>query len=206
MPDADPRSLLDAAFAELDAAVEALTKLTETAAGQSAATATPDPLSAERALLRAVFQHAPVPLFVLEQDATVRRANARAGDLIGAPPGYATGKTLTAFVDLPFRAAVLHVRAEAWTDSNDAARAITDKVNVFLAMFHNAEASVASPGSDADVKALFDSLQVRQESNRAVLIATLPTEMFHKLAQAQSQMPAMTAPAQIQQPAKEKKR
>jgi serine phosphatase RsbU (regulator of sigma subunit)/PAS domain-containing protein len=106
MPGADPRSLLDAAFAELDAAVEALTKLAETAADQSAATATPDSLSAERALLRAVFQHAPVPLFVLEQDATVRRANARAGDLIGAPPGYATGKALTAFVDLASRAAV----------------------------------------------------------------------------------------------------
>jgi serine phosphatase RsbU (regulator of sigma subunit)/PAS domain-containing protein len=106
MPGADPRSLLDAAFAELDAAVEALTKLTETAADQSAATATPDSLSAERALLRAVFQHAPVPLFVLEQDATVRRANGRAGNLIGAPPGYATGKALTAFVDLASRAAV----------------------------------------------------------------------------------------------------
>jgi serine phosphatase RsbU (regulator of sigma subunit)/PAS domain-containing protein len=106
MPGADPRSLLDATFAELDAAVEALTKLTETAADQSAETATPDPLSAERALLRAVFQHAPVPLFVLEQDATVRRANSRAGDLIGAPPGYATGKALTAFVDLASRAAV----------------------------------------------------------------------------------------------------
>jgi serine phosphatase RsbU (regulator of sigma subunit)/PAS domain-containing protein len=107
MPGADPRALLDAAFAELDVAVEALTKLTETAAAESAAAAAPDSLSAERALLRAVFQRAPVPLFVLEQDATVRRANGRAGDLIGAPPGYATGKTLTAFVDLPFRAAVM---------------------------------------------------------------------------------------------------
>jgi serine phosphatase RsbU (regulator of sigma subunit)/PAS domain-containing protein len=106
MPGADPRSLLDAAFAELDAAVEALTRLTETAADQSAEPAAPDPLSAERTLLRAVFQHAPVPLFVLEQDATVRRANGRAGDLIGAPPGYATGKALTAFVDLASRAAV----------------------------------------------------------------------------------------------------
>jgi serine phosphatase RsbU (regulator of sigma subunit)/PAS domain-containing protein len=104
MPGADPPALLGAAFAELDAAVEALTKLTEAAAGSPAAT--PEALNAERALLRAVFQHAPVPLFVLEQDATVRRANARAGDLIGAPPGYATGKALTAFVDLPFRAAV----------------------------------------------------------------------------------------------------
>ena len=113
MPGADPRALLDAAFAELDVAVEALTKLTETAGAESAAAAAPDSLSAERALLRAVFQHAPVPLFVLEQDATVRRANGRAGDLIGAPPGYATGKALTAFVDLPFRAAVMSQLAAA---------------------------------------------------------------------------------------------
>ncbi len=106
MPGADPRALLDASFAELDAAVEALAKLAEAAAGEPAAAAPADSLSAERALLRAVFAHAPVPLFVLEADATVRRANGRAGDLIGAPPGYATGKALTAFVDLPSRAAV----------------------------------------------------------------------------------------------------
>jgi serine phosphatase RsbU (regulator of sigma subunit)/PAS domain-containing protein len=106
MPGAEPRALLDAAFAELDAAVEVLAKLAEAAAGEPASGAPADSLSAERTLLRAVFQHAPVPLFVLEADATVRRANGKAGNLIGAPPGYATGKALTAFVDLPSRAAV----------------------------------------------------------------------------------------------------
>ena len=106
MPGAEPRALLDAAFAELDAAVEVLAKLAEAAAGEPAPGVPADSLSAERALLRAVFQHAPVPLFVLEADATVRRANGKAGNLIGAPPGYATGKALTAFVDLPSRAAV----------------------------------------------------------------------------------------------------
>jgi serine phosphatase RsbU (regulator of sigma subunit)/PAS domain-containing protein len=106
MPGADPRALLDAAFAELDAAVEALTTQAEAAAGDAASAAPADSLSAERALLRAVFANAPVPLFLLEQDTTVRRANAKAGELIGAPPGYATGKALTAFVDLPSRAAV----------------------------------------------------------------------------------------------------
>ena len=106
LPGSDPRALLDAAFAELDAAAEVLAKLAEAAAGEPAAAARPDALTTERALLRAVFQHAPVPLFVLEQDGTVRRANGQAGDLIGAPPGYATGKALTAFVDLPYRAAV----------------------------------------------------------------------------------------------------
>ncbi len=106
MPGADPPALLDAAFAELDAAVEALTKLAEAAAGEPGSAAPADSLSAERALLRAMFQHAPVPLFLLEADTTVRRANGKAGDLIGAAPGYATGKALTAFVDLPSRAAV----------------------------------------------------------------------------------------------------
>ena len=106
MPGADPRALLDAAFAELDAAVEVLTKLAETDLIEAAPTGPAESLSVERALLRAVFQHAPAPLFLLEPDGTVRRANGRAGELIGAPPGYATGRALTAFVDLPSRAAV----------------------------------------------------------------------------------------------------
>ncbi len=106
MPGADARALLDAAFAELDAAVEVLTKLAEADREGPAPAGPPDPVSAERALLRAVFQYAPTPLFVLELDGTVRRANARAGELIGTAPGYATGRALTAFVDLPSRAAV----------------------------------------------------------------------------------------------------
>ena len=107
MPGADPRALLDAAFAELDAAVEALTKLVQGGEpGQTAGEAPPASLSAERSLLRAVFQNAPAPLFVLEPDGAIRRANTKAGDLIGALPGYATGKPLTAFVDLASRAAV----------------------------------------------------------------------------------------------------
>ena len=107
LPGADPRALLDAAFAELDAAVEVLAKLIQADAGEADPGAGPPAsLSAERSLLRAVFQQAPVPLFLLEPDGTIRRANSRAGDLIGAPPGYATGKPLTAFVDLASRAAV----------------------------------------------------------------------------------------------------
>jgi serine phosphatase RsbU (regulator of sigma subunit)/PAS domain-containing protein len=112
LPGANLGALLDAAFAELDAAVEILGKLAEADAGPAAGA--PDgALSAERSLLRAVFQHAPAPLFVLEQDGTVRRANGKAGDLLGTPPGYATGKPLTMFVDLPSRAAVASQLAAA---------------------------------------------------------------------------------------------
>ena len=106
---------------------------------------------------------------------------------------------------LPFRAGVLHVLAEAWTDNDQDARTITDKVNVFLAMFHSAEASVASPGTDADIKALFDSLQVSQEDSRAVLVATLPTEVFHKLSKSTSQIPALLPPGIPEPPARQKR-
>ncbi len=105
MPGADPQALLEAAFTELDAAVEVLTKLVQADAGEPGP-ALPAALGAERSLLRAVFHHTPAALFVLEPDGIIRRANAMAGDLIGAPPGYATGKPLTVFVDLASRAAV----------------------------------------------------------------------------------------------------
>jgi hypothetical protein len=81
----------------------------------------------------------------------------------------------------PLKTGALHLRAEAWAANNDDARSLTDKVTVFLDMFHSAETSVGSPGSDADVKALFDSLQVRQEGNHAVLVATVPTGVFRKV-------------------------
>lgn len=102
---------------------------------------------------------------------------------------------------LPLRAGVLHMRAEAWALNDEDARDISDKLNVFLAMFHSAEASVGSPGTDADVKAFFDSLQVRQQSNRAVLLAAVPTEVIRKLADSPVQIPALgTAPAQTASP------
>ena len=96
--------LLDAALAELDGAVDALADAGGRAgdlAGDAAGGA-----HAERRLLQAVFQQAPVPLFLLGLDGTVRRANSAAGRLVGSGPGYPTGKPFTAFVDLPFRAAV----------------------------------------------------------------------------------------------------
>jgi serine phosphatase RsbU (regulator of sigma subunit)/PAS domain-containing protein len=116
LPGADPRGLLEATFAELDAAVDAMTKLAEPGTGAADAgppDGLPASVSAERGLLRAVFQNAPAPLFLLEPDGTIRRANGKAGDLIGAPPGYATGRPLTAFVDLPSRAAVASQLAAA---------------------------------------------------------------------------------------------
>jgi serine phosphatase RsbU (regulator of sigma subunit)/PAS domain-containing protein len=114
LPGADPAALLEAALAELDAAVAALAadggadEPGEGGQGSSSAA------HAERRLLHAVFQQAPVPLFLLGSDGIVRRVNAAAGDLLGSGPGYATGKAFTAFIDLPSRpAAATHLAAAA---------------------------------------------------------------------------------------------
>ena len=95
---------------------------------------------------------------------------------------------------LPLRAGVLHLRAEAWTASKEDAVDITDKVNLFLSMFHSAEVSVGSPAADADVKLFLDSLHVRQEDTRAVLLATVPAGVFRKLVDAPDQLPALPMP------------
>jgi len=101
----DPGDVLEAAFTELEGAIDLLR-----AAGPGGAPGSrgdpPGSDNAERGLLRAVFQDAPVPLFLITRDGTVQRVNRAAGDLIGARPGYATGRPFTAFVALPSRAAV----------------------------------------------------------------------------------------------------
>jgi hypothetical protein len=80
---------------------------------------------------------------------------------------------------------------------------------VFLALLHSAEVSVGSPGTDADVKALFESLQVKQEDKRAVLLATVPTEVLRKIAESPDQLPNLapeTPSTKQDQPVKSKSR
>ncbi|MHB1874199.1 MAG: PAS domain-containing protein [Streptosporangiaceae bacterium] len=103
LPGAEPRLLLDAALTEVEAALAAL----RAAAGRErpGSGRGPDPRPAARAL-RAVFQQAPIPLLVLGRDGVIRRANLAAAEVIGAGPGYPTGKHVTALIDPPDRAAV----------------------------------------------------------------------------------------------------
>ena len=105
LPGAELGQLLEAALAELDGAVQALAGAEDGASGGPNGDPADGP-NAERRLLQAVFQQVPVPLFLLGLDGTVRRANSAAGQLVGSRSGYPTGKLLTAFIDLPFRAAL----------------------------------------------------------------------------------------------------
>jgi hypothetical protein len=75
----------------------------------------------------------------------------------------------------------VRLRAEAFTENSEDARGIVDKANVFVALTHSAETSVGTHGTDPDVKAFFDSLQVRQDGDRAVLTASLPLGFMRKM-------------------------
>lgn len=97
---------------------------------------------------------------------------------------------------LPVRPGALHLRAEARAGSAEDARSISDKLNVVLTMFHAAE--TGSQGNDADVKAAFDSLQVHQDGQSAVLSATLPPGFLHKMlsdSPTELSFPGSSAPA-----------
>src|SRR6266581_5599794 len=104
LPAADVSSLLDAAFAELEAAIGLLAA---PLSGGDQASARPAGADAtERRVLRAAFTDAPVPLFLLARDGTVVRVNKAGAELLGSQPGYATGRPFTTFVALSGRAAV----------------------------------------------------------------------------------------------------
>jgi len=93
----------------------------------------------------------------------------------------------------------VHLRAEAFTQSPDEARAISDKVSLFVSLTHSAETSVGIHGTDADVKGFFDSLKIKQDNDRAVLTASMPFGFLRKMLSESApdlSEPSVTPPAQ----------
>ncbi|MCU1303958.1 MAG: hypothetical protein JWQ87_4242 [Candidatus Sulfotelmatobacter sp.] len=102
---------------------------------------------------------------------------------------------------LHLSANAVHIRAEAFTKSPDDARAIIDKVDVFMALTHSAESSLGIHGTDPDTKAFFDSLKIKQDGDRAMLTAALPLGFLRKMF---SELPAdlsLEGPQSQSQPA-----
>jgi hypothetical protein len=75
----------------------------------------------------------------------------------------------------------VHLRAEAFTANDDEARGLTEKLSALLTLFRFSEAETPSGGPDQDVKAFFQSLQVSQNKERAVLTATMPLGFLQKV-------------------------
>ncbi|TDB85404.1 PAS domain-containing protein [Actinomadura sp. KC216] len=103
LPEPDLRATLDAALVELELALTALRTMGSEHAGGQGGSA---PAETERRVLRTVFQDAPVPLFLLDRNTSVRRVNRQAAALLGTSSGYVSGKQFTAFCDMATRAAV----------------------------------------------------------------------------------------------------
>jgi hypothetical protein len=93
----------------------------------------------------------------------------------------------------------LHLRAVAFTKSDQEAQHLTEQLSTFLTLFQNLDSNAAPSATDADVKAIFDSVQIEQEKDRALLTATVPVGFIRKaLAEAPTvvQPPAATPPPQ----------
>jgi hypothetical protein len=103
---------------------------------------------------------------------------------------------------LHLRANAIHLHAEAFTRDAEEARAMVDQVNVFVALANAAETSVGMHGTDADVKAFFDSIQLKQEGDRAVLNAALPFGFVRKMLAGSGPELAEPATPQAEIPAK----
>ncbi len=97
----------------------------------------------------------------------------------------------------------LHLRAEAFAGDEADAQAIADKLSAFLAIFHTAEGSVQTQGTDTDVKAFFESLKVERNGDRAVLTATIPPGFLKKaLSEAPEELSAPAESSPKEQPEK----
>ena len=93
----------------------------------------------------------------------------------------------------------LHLRGEAFLNSEEDAQQVTEQVNTFLNVFHSAESNASAQGTDPDVKEFFDSLKVEQHNSRSVLTATLPQGFIRKVFT--EPPPVLSAPESQESPA-----
>jgi hypothetical protein len=135
------------------------------------------------ALLRQYYKHvqfASLAWAVARIDPSARNLGGW-GELFGVPATVVASGTYLSPLHLNLRADAIHLRAEAFTENPDDARSIIDKVNVFVTLTHTAETSLGTHGTDPDVKSFFESLQVKQDGNRAVLNAAVPFGFLRKM-------------------------
>ncbi len=75
----------------------------------------------------------------------------------------------------------IHARADFYTKSEEAARNFTEQTTTFLTLFRSIQANTQAGPGDADVKAVFDSIKITQNGDRAEVLATIPPAFLRKL-------------------------
>jgi hypothetical protein len=72
------------------------------------------------------------------------------------------------------------IKAEIFAQSEAAAKQITESLSTFLSLYRSAGQSLGTKGVDKDVKDAFNSIEVHQSNDRAVITATIPAAFIEK--------------------------
>ena len=75
----------------------------------------------------------------------------------------------------------VRLRAQVITSDENQARLFTARIAAFLTLFRSLDISIEGGGPDPDVKKAFESFQVQQNRNEAVLTANVPFAFFKKI-------------------------
>jgi hypothetical protein len=132
------------------------------------------------ALLRQYYKHVPLASLawvIFRTGSAADAAASLAGSSVFDPTFFA--KPAVVVGSIRYLGAV-HLRAEAFTGSEDEAQHLTEQIKTFLTIFGSAESSV-SAGTDPDVKQLFNSLKIEQHKDRSLLTANVPANFIRKL-------------------------
>lgn len=89
----------------------------------------------------------------------------------------------------------LLLRAEVIAASDNAAKNVMDSASSFLSMYRAVAQSLGAHGTDPDVKAAIDSIQVQQNKNVAVFTATLSQRFLKKLVSEAQSEAAVASPS-----------
>ena len=100
----------------------------------------------------------------------------------------------------------LHLRVEALTRSENDARQLLETAQTFFALMQAAQSSTTQGGTDADVKAFFNSLKVEEHGSRVALTATVPQGFIRKALSPPAPSPPIQTPTPPPQPPTKKRK
>lgn len=109
------------------------------------------------------------------------------------------GVSLPLMVDSTFVASLswagkTRLRVEEIAPDDTAAKASVDSIGTLLNFARGAEDGAAPGAADADTRALLDSAKIEQRQNRAILTATIPTDLLQRLVSAPVDMQSGAPP------------
>jgi hypothetical protein len=131
------------------------------------------------ALLRQYYKEVPLAslgwaIFKIQPSAGF----AVSGPVIGW--SFLFAKPATVVASVRYLGAV-HFKAQAFTGSDEEASQVAARIDTYFNLFRTAESTVPAAGTDADIKAFFDSLKIQAQKNRAVLTGAVPLGLIRKV-------------------------